>query len=182
MPNAAPEPLRLVQKFLNSVDLESGREWLASPADLEHWLRENGFPPDEVSESDLRRAVGVREALRALARANAGDPIPATAVAALDEASRDARFALAIDERGRIALQASASGLEGVLGSLMAVVVQAGFDGTWARLKSCSHCRWAYYDYSRNRSGRWCSMELCGNRAKTRAYRRRRSGREGQPL
>ncbi|CAA9491465.1 MAG: hypothetical protein AVDCRST_MAG12-2122, partial [uncultured Rubrobacteraceae bacterium] len=26
------------------------------------------------------------------------------------------------------------------------------------------------------RSGRWCSMEVCGNRAKTRAYRRRKSG------
>ena len=34
-------------------------------------------------------------------------------------------------------------------------------------------CRWAFYDYSRNRSASWCSMQLCGNRTKTRAYRRR---------
>jgi predicted RNA-binding Zn ribbon-like protein len=50
-------------------------------------------------------------------------------------------------------------------------------DGTFARLKSCRNhdCRWAFYDYSKNRSASWCSMQLCGNRTKTRAYRRRHS-------
>jgi len=38
-------------------------------------------------------------------------------------------------------------------------------------------CQWAFYDRSKNRSGRWCSMRTCGNRTKTRAYRtRRRAG------
>jgi predicted RNA-binding Zn ribbon-like protein len=46
-------------------------------------------------------------------------------------------------------------------------------DGSWSRLKACRQCGWAFYDYSRNRSGSWCSMQLCGNRTKTRAYRRR---------
>jgi predicted RNA-binding Zn ribbon-like protein len=48
-------------------------------------------------------------------------------------------------------------------------------DGTWKRLKACRNhgCRWAFYDYSKNRSGSWCSMQLCGNRTKTRSYRRR---------
>ncbi|MEU4242496.1 CGNR zinc finger domain-containing protein [Actinoplanes sp. NPDC026619] len=47
--------------------------------------------------------------------------------------------------------------------------------GGWNRLKLCSaaDCRWAFYDTSRNGGGRWCSMEACGNRNKTRAYRRR---------
>ncbi|MFD9698271.1 CGNR zinc finger domain-containing protein [Lentzea sp. NPDC059081] len=35
-------------------------------------------------------------------------------------------------------------------------------------------CRWAFYDVSRNGRGRWCAMEICGNRQKTRAYRERR--------
>jgi predicted RNA-binding Zn ribbon-like protein len=48
-------------------------------------------------------------------------------------------------------------------------------DGTWHRLKACRQCAWAYYDYSKNRSATWCSMAICGNRTKTRAYRRRRS-------
>jgi predicted RNA-binding Zn ribbon-like protein len=47
-------------------------------------------------------------------------------------------------------------------------------DGTWPRLKACRNCCWSFYDYSPNRSATWCSMQLCGNRKKTRAYRSRR--------
>jgi predicted RNA-binding Zn ribbon-like protein len=48
-------------------------------------------------------------------------------------------------------------------------------DGSWSRLKACRNCCWSFYDYSPNRSATWCSMQLCGNRKKTRAYRRRRA-------
>jgi predicted RNA-binding Zn ribbon-like protein len=47
-------------------------------------------------------------------------------------------------------------------------------DGSFARLKACRNCRWSFYDYSPNRSATWCSMQICGNRTKTRAYRRRK--------
>ena len=42
-------------------------------------------------------------------------------------------------------------------------------------VKACpaDDCRWAFYDRSRNRSGTWCDMSDCGNRAKARAYRKR---------
>ena len=48
--------------------------------------------------------------------------------------------------------------------------------GAWERLKACpaEDCEWAFFDVSRNRSRTWCSMEECGNRAKTRRYRRRK--------
>jgi predicted RNA-binding Zn ribbon-like protein len=48
-------------------------------------------------------------------------------------------------------------------------------DGSWSRLKCCRNhdCRWSFYDYSKNRSATWCSMQICGNRTKTRAYRQR---------
>ena len=32
VPKAAPQPLRLVQAFVNTVDLENEREWLGDPA------------------------------------------------------------------------------------------------------------------------------------------------------
>jgi predicted RNA-binding Zn ribbon-like protein len=50
-------------------------------------------------------------------------------------------------------------------------------DGSWARLKACRSqlCKWLFYDRSRNRSAVWCSMAVCGNRTKTRAYRARRA-------
>ena len=55
-----------------------------------------------------------------------------------------------------------------------AAVLAAMLDGTWSRLKACRNCCWSFYDYSPNRSATWCSMQLCGNRKKTRAYRSRR--------
>ena len=47
---------------------------------------------------------------------------------------------------------------------------------TWPRLKACRDdtCQWAFYDHSKNRSGHWCSMEVCGSRHKARQYRERR--------
>ena len=48
-------------------------------------------------------------------------------------------------------------------------------DGTWSRLKACraGTCRWAFYDHTRNRSGVWCTMDVCGNRTKVRSFRER---------
>jgi len=59
-------------------------------------------------------------------------------------------------------------------------VATAIADGSWARLKVCrsDSCRWAFYDASKNRSGAWCTMAVCGNRNKVRAYQRRRRGAE----
>ncbi|WP_456787862.1 CGNR zinc finger domain-containing protein [Cellulomonas sp. P5_C5] len=63
---------------------------------------------------------------------------------------------------------------DGVTG-LLADVHGAHAAGEWPRLKACANpdCQWVYYDSSRNRSGRWCSMNECGDVMKARAYRRR---------
>jgi predicted RNA-binding Zn ribbon-like protein len=44
-------------------------------------------------------------------------------------------------------------------------------------MKACDDedCRWAFYDQSRNRSGKWCDMAECGNRHKVRRYRSRQA-------
>ncbi|HKC76276.1 MAG TPA: CGNR zinc finger domain-containing protein [Chloroflexota bacterium] len=49
------------------------------------------------------------------------------------------------------------------------------------RLKICRNetCRWAFYDYSKNRSGAWCTMAVCGSRSKARTYRQRRRQSSG---
>ncbi len=58
---------------------------------------------------------------------------------------------------------------------LLADVYRAQGSGEWARLKACANpdCQWIYYDGSRNRSGRWCSMNECGEVMKSRAPRQR---------
>ena len=102
-------------------------------------------------------------------RANNGDP-PATA--ALEVVNRAAaRLAPRVDAGGRLSIVADdGDELDGVVASALAAMI----DGSWARLKACRNCHWSFYDYSPNRSAAWCSMQLCGNRAKTRAYRRRK--------
>ena len=48
-------------------------------------------------------------------------------------------------------------------------------DGRWERVHVCEgdRCRDVFVDMSRNRSRRFCSPEVCGNRASVGAYRRR---------
>jgi predicted RNA-binding Zn ribbon-like protein len=67
---------------------------------------------------------------------------------------------------------------ERVVARLLAGVIWAEAEGKWERLKTCRNegCRWAFYDASKNRSGRWCNMDVCGARHKMRAYRERKSG------
>jgi len=67
------------------------------------------------------------------------------------------------------------------MGRLLATMYDAMATGTWVRLKACTNdeCQWAFYDHSRNRSGAWCTMAVCGNRMKGRAFRRRHA--EGDP-
>ena len=70
------------------------------------------------------------------------------------------------------------------VGALLDAVLRCQVDGDWERLKVCAEdsCRWAYFDASRNRSGRWCSMSECGNRVKMRrAYATRRRRERAEP-
>ena len=66
-------------------------------------------------------------------------------------------------------------GVDGALARLLAIVAAAVADGSWERLKACprEECEWAFYDKSKNRSGRWCKMESCGNIEKAKAFRER---------
>jgi predicted RNA-binding Zn ribbon-like protein len=157
LPKAAPEPLRRVQLLVNSRDAHSEIEWLPE------WLAEN-----ELGESERARAADLREALRSLALANNGFPLEAAAREAFNRAAE--RASLRLDHDGELRVHGRADALDGVV----AVVLGAMIDGTWGRLKACRNCNWSFYDYSPNRSATWCSMQLCGNRSKTRAYRRRR--------
>lgn len=74
------------------------------------------------------------------------------------------------------------AGVDPTVAALLADVHRAQASGEWVRLKACANpdCQWIYYDSSRNRSGRWCSMNECGEVMKARAYRRRaRTGSAG---
>jgi predicted RNA-binding Zn ribbon-like protein len=175
VPRAAPGRLRIVQELVNSADLEHGREWLGEPDDLARWLKDRGLLGDgtTVTSRELSRAHDIRGALRSLLRENNGAPADPRARRALEEAARRAKVTVEWSEEGPT-LVPSAAGVDGALGRILLAVVAAFQDGSWTRLKACRSCSWAFFDASRNRSASWCSMQLCGNRRKTRAYRRRR--------
>jgi predicted RNA-binding Zn ribbon-like protein len=164
LPNAAPEPLRQIQLFVNTIDLSHDREWLGA------WFAERRLPAP--GEAELEQARRLREAIRELLYANNGQGQPSSSAGLLSAAADSGR--LGIDfQRGQ--LVARAPGLDGVLGHIAIIAYETMRDGSWRRLKCCRNhdCRWAFYDASKNRSATWCSMQICGNRSKTRRYRRR---------
>lgn len=177
----APGELETLQRFVNTLDREEGVELLEEPADLRRWLAHHGLAAAStpIGAAGFRRALAVREAFRAVLHSNNGAPLDRAAIGTLDAAARDAELTVRWDESGHAELAPARKGLEGALGTLLAIAYRARVEGTWERLKACPEesCGWAFYDRSRNRSSTWCSMAVCGNRAKARAFRERRARR-----
>ena len=176
-PQAAPGDLEQVRDFVNTLDIDDREEAFADAAALHDWLAERGLlgTGESLSEADLRQAIAVREALRKLLLANNGAPLDREAVETLNAAAKSAELVMRFHDDGSGFLAAVRPGIDGALGRLLAIAFGAMADGSWPRLKACPDhtCEWAFYDSSKNRSKTWCSMAVCGNRAKARAYRAR---------
>ena len=171
----APGRLELVRSFVNTVDIESGAEDLTSPRALADWLVARNLLPNgrRLTAQDLADAIELRETLRDVLQRNAGHAVPAGAAERLD------RIAAGVPLRARFAdgarLEPAGETNAPATAWLLGAIYQSMVEGTWARLKVCANdtCRWAFYDSSRNRSGTWCTMAVCGNRMKGRKFRRR---------
>ena len=165
----APGSLGLVQAFINSnYDLtpgNKGAELLGSPQALAKWFAKRKIGRGGgATETDLRRALAIREGLRELLVArNEGR-----------EAALDERFSAAVNLRTdgpRLGARNASPGA--ALDLILALATSAMLDGSWHRLKACRECSWAFYDHSRNGAGNWCSMKVCGGRVKQRKHYRR---------
>jgi predicted RNA-binding Zn ribbon-like protein len=177
-PKAAPGELDHVRGFVNTLDLETHEEQLADPSATAAWFAARDLLPEgeELTDADVRQAREMREALRKLLLANNGAPLEPGAVDAVNAAAKSAELVVRFDEHGHARLVPVRPGVDGALGRMLAIVFGAMAEGTWDRLKACpaDACEWAFYDWSKNGSGTWCDMAVCGNRAKARAYRERR--------
>lgn len=175
-------PAELLRDFVNTYDVEDDADELASPAELSMWLRERGLidDGDRAVDEDLVMATRLREGLRCVLRHH-HDAEPYDLSEDLDAAlaALPVRVTLA---GGTPGLRPTRTGVAGGLARIAALIPAAHAEGTWRRLKVCaqSTCQWAFIDSSKNRSRSWCSMRVCGNRIKTRAYRARRRA-EGSP-
>ena len=178
---AAPGRLDVLRRFVNTRDVEDGIEELGTPAAVRAWLREHGLPNvPRPGAGDVERLTALREALRGLMLANNGQADERRALEHLRAEAARVPLQVRFDGRGDSALVPGGAGVDAVVGELIGIVHEAMADGTWPRLKACraDDCEWAFYDRSRNRSGAWCSMAVCGNRAKARTYRRRHGPRD----
>ncbi len=177
----APGELRGVESFVNTLDVAKGTDDLERPDQLTGWLALHGLAAGTVQadSASVKVATEVREAIRELLLANNHLPSDHAAAAVIGRAWEQAHLRIVMDEQGPRLLPQEA-GVSGALGALLVAMFEAMVRGTWTRLKAChdERCQQAFYDHSKNRSGKWCAMARCGNRAKARTYRGRRpSGR-----
>ena len=187
--------------FLNSVatPVDSPVDWIGDGHGFIDWLRQAELvPPGELEEIVARAAPGeldrvageardLREWFRAFVRDHAGRPVDAealTKLAPLDRLlERDEAYMQIVeraDEHGRrhLALETmrrwrSPESLLIPIGEAIArVVVEEDF----THIKACEghKCTLMFVDQTRARARRWCSMGVCGNRAKVSAHRKRK--------
>jgi predicted RNA-binding Zn ribbon-like protein len=177
--NPAPHGLDLVIDFVNTLDVDAGQDELRAPGGLDSWLAARALVDPQASpasDAEHRHALDLREALRDLMLANNGSPVEGNPAAELERAARRGELGVHFDAPGGVSFLSGTSGVDGALARLLVPVAQAIGDGSWQRVKACraADCTWAFYDRSRNRSGVWCEMAVCGNRTKVRAYRERK--------
>ena len=132
-------------------------------------------PATQLTEADVEHAREAREALTALIGGNNGFDVSAAALERLDRAAAKALLRVRFETGSTGRLEPAAGGLDGALGRFLAILMQARSDGLWPRFKICANgaCRKAFYDYSTNRSGRWCNSSRCRSAINVPAFRRR---------
>jgi predicted RNA-binding Zn ribbon-like protein len=160
----------LVVDFLNTVDFDAGLQRAGEHTDVLDnddawlsWLSEHELPkPTGVSASAVRRHRSktrtIRDDLRKVASG---------------EDCTIRQFPLTLTVDGREPRLGGSDALEEVMGAVARLAIR----GELERVKICpaDDCLWAFYDESRNGSRQWCSMAVCGNRAKARAHRARQA-------
>ncbi|GAA3191777.1 CGNR zinc finger domain-containing protein [Streptomyces ramulosus] len=172
-----------VQDLMNTLDIEIGADTLTADGGLDAFLTAHGLPPltpQDDGPAAVRVLTELREALRAVCLAHTAGRPPAPAdTRTLDRLLARAPLVLAVAPGGAPALRPAAGlrGADHLTAVLAAGVATAAADGSWPRLKACAahDCHWVFYDRSPAGRSRWCSMAVCGSRAKMRSYRARRA-------
>jgi predicted RNA-binding Zn ribbon-like protein len=173
-----PESARLIRDFINSYEPQTEAEAFSTPDSLRDWFAGEGLLRGDtrLTARDLEQATTIREGLRSVLQTHAGHDADPGLVRALNDALAEVPLRVTFADDGHHVAAAEGVGLHEAIGRLMDAVRRSTEDQSWRRLKVCDRdtCRWAFYDSSRNRTRRWCSMAGCGNYVKM----RRRSSRE----
>ncbi|WP_431038383.1 CGNR zinc finger domain-containing protein [Streptomyces sp. P6-2-1] len=165
----------MVQELLNTTSKGKPRlpDLLSEGALASEWLREvreaaTGEEPSPSSsapltESDLRRLLALREAVVASVTGS-----PASGIRA------DVKLSMSAE--GRVGVVHPERPVTWIVSTVMVEALLAQRSGDWRRLKICANpdCDLSFFDRSRNRSGVWHDVHVCGNAINLRASRSRR--------
>ncbi|MFE7712548.1 CGNR zinc finger domain-containing protein [Streptomyces sp. NPDC057486] len=171
-----PASAVLVEAFVNTVDVEEASDEIATPVGLSAWLKGRGLidNPGRITADVHADYLTLRAGLREVLGAHVGDTPDPQLLAAADRVL--AAHPVLITAHGPLT---TASGLPPEREPLATLAIawnELVTTGDAARLKRCAEhtCAWAFWDVSKNRSRRWCSMKVCGNRNKSRSYASRK--------
>src|SRR6266700_4088888 len=171
---------RLAVDLLNTV---IARDLLGRREDVASWGEAAGVVADRDLRNVARDPAGLRafrEALRRglVAWAAAGTP-PARLIALLNHHLARDPAVTEVSRKGRdvvTRVRSAGGGLERLYGAVARSAAELITGGDPRRLRKCANpiCRLMFYDTSKAGRRRWCSMQLCGGRAKVRAFYQRR--------
>jgi len=184
--------------FVNTRPVLNGAvvDLIASVEDLAAWLeaaklsdaamgrRARGLSGTRAGQELLAEAIELREALREiLERHTSGRPSSEPALARINELLRrlPQHAQIVRARRGFEAKMVSeADEARQLLAPIAAAASELLCERDLTRVKRCNHpaCVLFFYDTTKSRTRRWCSMEVCGNRLKAAAhYERQRRAR-----
>jgi len=139
-----------------------------------------------VTPATVARALALREWLRARLAQGARQARNADGDFALLNRvlASGARQREVVAEKNRLALHETvrADGPDAPLLPIAEAIAALLCEGDLARVRKCGNDACVLWFYDRTKSGRrrWCSMAVCGNQAKVKAFRRRERARAGR--
>ena len=184
--------------FINTEDGDPPAECLRGYGDLVAWsvlvgllsveegerLLEVADLRPESAEAAYRDALKLRGALQDVFRAVAEEKAPASLdleTVRKHEIEALSRAELAQNDEGFRWEWRDPRDLSGMLWPVAHSAAGLLTSGDLDRLKLCAGCYWVFLDASRNRSRRWCTMEVCGTDEKKRRYvAKRAAGRDAE--
>ncbi|MGF7133453.1 putative RNA-binding Zn ribbon-like protein [Paraburkholderia sp. EB58] len=185
--------------FLNSIatPVDEEVDWISDGAGLLSWLEQAGMVPPATlaalrsqstpAEFDAvaEQARALREWFRGFVRQRKGRPLATADLRELTPLNqlleRDERYGEIVadiaDGVSRLELRANRrwKSPESLLLPIAEALARLVCDEDFTQVKACEgpRCTLLFADHTRGHARRWCSMALCGNRAKVAAHRKR---------
>jgi len=151
-------------------------ERLRTPGDLSRWLVQAGMcdRPPAVEQAQLEAARVLRDAIYPAAKSAGNRALDPKDLVVINRWAAHPALAPQLDRRRRVRWVAERP-VEAALASIARDAIDLISGPLATRVRECAaeDCALLFVDTSPPGRRRWCSMDGCGNRAKTSAYRRR---------